>query len=58
MTAITAIVAIQVYPIWCINGRSIKIDASLHPFGATLKYIAIGIDNIAPQIAALLVAFL
>ncbi len=40
------------------NGRFRKIIESLQPFGATLKYIAIGIDNITPQIDALFVAFL
>ncbi len=32
-------------------------EASDHPFGATLKYMAMGMDNMTPQIAALFVVF-
>ena len=57
MIYITNRVPRHVYIIWCMNGRFRKIIEWLQPFGATLKYIAIGIDNITPQIDALFVAF-
>ena len=53
-----SMVKIQVAIIWCINGQVIKKGESLHPFGPTLKYNAIGIETSTPQIAALLVVFL
>ena len=52
------IVPIQVAIIWCINGILMNIGKEDQPFGETLKNIAIGIDDITPHIAALLVAFL
>ena len=45
-------------PIWCINGTLfINIGKVDHSFGATLKYIATGIENNTPHIAALFVVF-
>ena len=48
----------QVAIIWCMNGILTNIGKVDQAFGATLKNIAIGIDNITPHIAALLVALL
>ena len=57
MTNISTTVNKKVKPIWCINGKSGKIDNVLHPLGFTLKNKAIGIDMNAPIIAALELVF-
>ena len=53
------IVAKHVINIWFIKGMSWLNNAKLdQPFGPTLKYIAIGIEEITSEIAPLLLAFL
>ena len=53
----TAMVSNVVYPIWSRNGKSKNIPLSDQPLGATLKYMAMGIEASAPTMAPRLVVF-